>query len=53
MELTIANLFAQVIVVRHQMSCCWFLCLCSGLTWGLLELKEPPSSSVAAKQPQV
>jgi hypothetical protein len=36
-ELTIATLFAQVLVMRHQMSCCRFLCLSSELTCGLLK----------------
>ncbi len=39
-ELTIETLFAQVFVMRHQMSCFRFLCFSSGLTSGLL--KNPP-----------
>jgi hypothetical protein len=27
-ELTIATLFARVLAMKHQMSCCWFLCYC-------------------------
>jgi hypothetical protein len=36
-ELTIATLFAWVLVMRHQMSSCRFLCSSSGLTCGLLK----------------
>jgi hypothetical protein len=36
-ELTIATLFAQVFVMRHQMTSCWFLSFSSGLTCGLLK----------------
>ncbi len=47
MELTIATLFARVLVTRHQMSCCQFFYFSSGLTCGLLKTIEPPSSFVA------
>jgi hypothetical protein len=36
-ELTIATSFAQVFVMRHQISCCRFLCLSRGLKCGLLK----------------
>jgi hypothetical protein len=42
-ELTIATLFALVFVVRHQMTCCRFLCFFIGLTCGLLKNPKPPS----------
>ncbi len=42
MELTIATLFAQVFVMRHQMSCCRFLCFSSGFTSALLETHRNP-----------
>ncbi len=41
-ELTLATLFAQVFVMRHQMSCCPFLCLSSGLTCSLLKNHRTP-----------
>jgi hypothetical protein len=47
-ELTIATLFARIIVMRHQMSCYRFLCFSSGLTCGLLKkpyICRTPSSS--------
>jgi hypothetical protein len=50
-ELKIATLFTQVLVMRHQMSCCWFLCLSSRLTCGFLETIEHTSSFVALYQP--
>ncbi len=37
MKLTTAILFAQVFVMKHQMSCCRFHCFSSGLTCGLLK----------------
>jgi hypothetical protein len=49
-ELTIATLFAQVFVMRHQMSCCQFLCFSSELTCGLFKNNKTPSSSVASYQ---
>jgi hypothetical protein len=42
MELAIATLFAQVFVMRHQMSCCRFLCFSSGFTCGLLKNHRTP-----------
>ncbi len=42
------NLFAQVLVMRHQMSCCQFLCFSSRLTCGLLKNHRTPSSFVAS-----
>jgi hypothetical protein len=44
MEMTIATLFAQVFVMRHQTSCCQFLCFFSGLTCGLWKTEEPPAA---------
>ncbi len=41
-RLIIANLFARMLVMRQQMSCCWFLCLSSGLTCGLLKNHRTP-----------
>ncbi len=46
MELTIATLFAKVFVMRHQMSCCRFLCFSNGL----LKNHRTPSSFVASYQ---
>jgi hypothetical protein len=50
-EVTIATLFARVFVMRHQMSCCRFLCLSSGSLCGLLETHRIPSTFVASYQP--
>jgi hypothetical protein len=41
-ELTIATLFALVLVMRYQMSCCRFLCFTSRLTCGLLKNHRTP-----------
>ncbi len=41
-ELTVATLFAQMFVMRHQMSCCRFLCFSSGLTCDLLKNHRTP-----------
>ncbi len=41
-ELTIATLFARVLVMRHQMSCCQFLSFSSGLTHSLLKNHRNP-----------
>ncbi len=46
--LIIATLFARVFVVRHQMTCCRFLCILIGHTCGLL--KKKPISFVASYQ---
>ncbi len=41
-ELTIATLLAQVLVMRHLMTCSQFLCFSSGLTCGLLKNHRTP-----------
>ncbi len=48
-ELTIATLFARVLVMRYQMSCCWFLSLFSGLTRGLLKNHRTPQQLCCLK----
>ncbi len=46
MELTIATLFTQVFVMRHQMTCCRFLCFSIRLTCGLLKNHRTPPAAL-------
>jgi hypothetical protein len=43
MELSIATLFAQMFVVRHQMACCRFLCFPTGLV-AFWNPQNPPAA---------
>ncbi len=46
MKLIISTLFAQVFVMRHQMSCCGFFFFSSGLTCGLLKSHRTPHAAL-------
>jgi hypothetical protein len=51
-KLTIASLFAQMFVVRHQMTCCQFLCLSIGLV-AFGKTIEPSSFVASSRVPSM